>query len=175
MTAVAGSVVIAARAGDQSAFAALVRLETPRAYRLALSIIGSPAEAEEAVQDAFLRAWRDIGSLRDADSWPAWFRRLTVRAAIDRARRRNRIREIDLEAASQAEAPHSGLGPDESLAIRQAFDCLPAEDRAILALRYYVDLEVPDVAATLGIPVGTAKSRLHRALERLRSQMRLEP
>jgi DNA-directed RNA polymerase specialized sigma24 family protein len=79
MTAIAGHVVLAARSGDAAAFATLVHAETPAAYRLALSIVRSPAEAEDAVKEAFLRAWRDIGSLREADLWPAWFRRLTVR------------------------------------------------------------------------------------------------
>ena len=63
--------MLAARSGDATAFAMLVHAETSAAYRLALSIVRSPAEAEDAVQEAFLRAWRDIGSLREADRWPA--------------------------------------------------------------------------------------------------------
>ncbi len=171
MTVIAGQVVLAARSGDATAFATLVHAETPAAYRLALSIVRSPAEAEDAVQEAFLRAWRDIGSLREADRWPAWFRRLIVRSALDQARRRRRVREVDLELAFNLPGLEPAVHPAGRLELLAAFDRLAPEDRSILALRFYADLEVPDVAAALGIPLGTAKSRLNRALGRLREQL----
>ncbi len=173
MTVVAGQVVLAARSGDAVAFATLVHAETPAAYRLALSIVRAPADAEDVVQDAFLRAWRDIGSLREADRWPAWFRRLIVRSALDQARRR-RVREIDLELVADVPGLEPSVGPADRLALLAAFDRLAPDDRAILALRFYADLEVPDAAAALGIPLGTAKSRLNRALGRLRKQLELD-
>jgi len=175
MTAIAANLVIAARSGDATAFAMLVHAETPAAYRLALSIVRSPAEAEDAVQEAFLRAWRDIGSLREADLWPAWFRKLMVRSALDQTRRGPRVREIDLELAAELPGRDPSVSPADWLELMAAFDRLAPDDRAILALRFFSDLEVPDVATALGIPLGTAKSRLHRALGRLRSQMRQEP
>ena len=175
MTAIAANLVTAARSGDASAFAMLVHAETPAAYRLALSIVRSPAEAEDAVQEAFLRAWRDIGSLREADLWPAWFRKLTVRSALDQARRRHRVHEIDLDLAAGMPGREPSVSSADRLELMAAFDRLAPDDRAILALRFFADLEVPDVAATLRIPLGTAKSRLHRAVERLRSHMRQEP
>jgi RNA polymerase sigma-70 factor (ECF subfamily) len=174
MTAIAANLVIAARSGDATAFAMLVHAETPAAYRLALSIVRSPAEAEDAVQEAFLRAWRDIGSLREADLWPAWFRKLMVRSALDQTRRGPRVREIDLELAAELPGRDPSVSPADWLELMAAFDRLAPDDRAILALRFFSDLEVPDVATALGIPLGTAKSRLHRALGRLRSQMRQE-
>jgi RNA polymerase sigma-70 factor (ECF subfamily) len=175
MTVIAGRVVLAARSGDAAAFAALVHAETPSAYRLALSIVRSPAEAEDAVQEAFLRAWRDIGSLREAELWPAWFRRLIVRSALDQTRRRPRVREVDLDLASDVPGLEAAVHPADRLELMAAFDKLAADDRAILALRFFSDLEIPDAASALGIPLGTAKSRLHRALGRLRDQMRQEP
>jgi RNA polymerase sigma-70 factor (ECF subfamily) len=175
MTATAGNVVLAARSGDATAFAALVHTETPAAYRLALSIVRSPAEAEDAVQEAFLRAWRDIRQLRAAELWPAWFRRLTVRAALDQTRRRPRVREVDLEQAAEIPGLEPGLPAADRFELMAAFDRLGPDDRAILALRFFADVELPDAAAALGIPLGTAKSRLHRALERLRAHMRQEP
>jgi RNA polymerase sigma-70 factor (ECF subfamily) len=174
MAAIAGHLVLAARAGDATAFAMLVHAETPAAYRLALSIVRSPTEAEDAVQEAFLRAWRDIGSLREADLWPAWFRRLTVRSALDQTRRRPRVREVDLELALNMPGLEPSVHPADRLELIAAFDRLAPDDRAILALRFFADLEMLDAAAALGIPLGTAKSRLHRALERLRAQMRQE-
>ena len=174
MTAVAGHLVLAARSGDAAAFASLVHAETPAAYRLALSIVRSPAEAEDAVQEAFLRAWRDIGKLRETESWPAWFRRLTVRSALDQTRRRPRVREVDLELATDIPGVEVAVHPADRLELVAAFDRLSPDDRAILALRFYADLEIPDAAAALGIPLGTAKSRLHRALGRLREQLEQE-
>lgn len=174
MAAIAGHLVLAARSGDATAFAMLVHAETPAAYRLALSIVRSPTEAEDAVQEAFLRAWRDIGSLREADLWPAWFRRLTVRSALDQTRRRPLVREVDLELALNMPGLEPSVHPADRLELIAAFDRLAPDDRAILALRFFADLEMLDAAAALGIPVGTAKSRLHRALERLRAQMRQE-
>ena len=163
MTAVAGHLVLAARSGDSAAFARLVHSETPAAYRLALSIVRSPAEAEDAVQEAFLRAWRDIGQLREPELWPAWFRRLTVRSALDQTRRRPPVRELDPETAIELPGAEPSLPAADRLELMAAFDRLSADDRAILALRFYADLEIPDAAAALGIPLGTAKSRNRRS------------
>lgn len=172
MAAIAGQVVLAAKGGDATAFATLVRAESPAAYRLALSIVRSPVEAEDAVQDAFLRAWRDIGSLRDVDLWPAWFRRLIVRSALDQTRRRVRVREVDLDLVADLPGLEPAIHPADRLELIAAFHRLPHDDRAILALRFFADLEMADAAAALGVSLGTAKSRLHRALGRFREQMR---
>ena len=152
------------------AFAALVQAEGPGAYRLARAILGSSADAEDAVQEAFLHAWKELPGLRDADRWPAWFRRITVRAAIDRGRRRARIHEIDLgthEPEPMADASAAVVERDD---VARALRGLPADDRALLALRFLADLEVEDVARALGVPAGTVKSRLSRLLSRLRTE-----
>lgn len=175
VTVAADRLVLSARSGDSTAFAAIVHAETGAAYRLALSIVRSPAEAEDAVQEAFLRAWRDIGRLRDPENWAAWFRKLTVRAALDQTRRRNRVREVDLDLIADVPWIEPALHPADRLELLAAFDRLPPDDRAILALRFFADLEISDAAAALGIPIGTAKSRQHRALARLRSHLRQEP
>jgi RNA polymerase sigma-70 factor (ECF subfamily) len=171
---VAASTVTAAREGDERAFARLVDLESPAAYRLALTIVRTPAEAEDAVQDAFLQAWRGIGSLRDPDRWSPWFRRLLVRCALDRARRRRLVREVDLDLAVDVARVEPSPHPAERLALLAAFGRLDPSDRAVLSLRFFTDLEMQDVADALGIPLGTAKSRLHRALGRLRHRMGTE-
>jgi RNA polymerase sigma factor (sigma-70 family) len=171
VTVAAAHMVMAARGGDEGAFARLVDLEAPAAYRLALSIVRSPAEAEDAVQDAFVQAWRRIDSLRDPDRWSAWFRRLLVRCSMEHARRRRLVREVDLELALGIPRLEPSPHPAERLALLAAFDQLDPSDRAILSLRYFADLEMQDVAHALGIPLGTAKSRLHRALGRLRERL----
>jgi RNA polymerase sigma-70 factor (ECF subfamily) len=168
VTVVAVRTVMAARGGDDEAFARLVDLETPAAYRLALTIVRSPAEAEDAVQDAFVQAWRRIDSLRDPDRWSAWFRRLLVRCAVERARRRHLVREVDLDLALDIPRLEPSPHPAEWLALLAALGRLDPSDRAMLSLRFFADLEMQGVADALGIPLGTAKSRLHRALGRLR-------
>lgn len=168
-------IVSAAGRGDRRAFETIVEMEATTAYRLAYGILGSHAEAEDAAQDAFIRAWRDLSTLRDPGRWQAWFRRLVVRSALDRAKRRRRRTEISLDptgdGAFDPPAPDS-IGPlDAHDDLLQALAGLSANDRTVIALRFAADLEVPDIAVTLGIPLGTAKSRLHRALTRLRDRL----
>jgi RNA polymerase sigma-70 factor, ECF subfamily len=161
------ALVAAARARDRDAFARLVGLETPEAWRLTYSILRSTVDAEDALQDAFVTAWTRLPNLREPGSWPGWFRRIVVSAAIDQYRRRRRrtlasfIRRIEpVPDASREIEVRDAL--DEQLA------SLEPIDRALLTLRYGLDLEMTAVAAALGMPVGTAKSRVHRALQRLR-------
>lgn len=165
--------VLAARLGDEVAFARLIEAEAPRTYRAVLAIVRSPEDAQEVMQDASIRAWRQLAGLREADSWQAWFRRIAVRQAFDRAGRQGRIhlREVSLESA-EGEAGHDpSSGWADRASVMAALRLLANEDRALLGLRFGADLAVPDVAAALGIPLGTAKSRLHRALGRLAGAM----
>ncbi len=165
--------VLAARLGDEVAFARLIESEAPRTYRAVLAVVRSAEDAQEVMQDASIRAWRQLGGLRDAGSWPAWFRRIAVRQAVDRVGRekRRQVRELDL---ASIEDPH-GSDPTAAWArhatVMEALARLSNEDRAVLGLRYGADLAVPEVAATLGIPLGSAKSRLHRATSRLAAEM----
>lgn len=168
-------IVIAAPRGDRDAFAALVEMESMTAYRLAYGILNRHTDAEDAAQDAFIRAWRDLPTLRDPGRWSAWFRRLVVRSALDRATRSRRSPVLRLDPvveggfdAPEPDAIERIIGQDELL---RALADLSRDDRAVIALRFAADLEVPDVATALGIPLGTAKSRLHRALARLRVRL----
>jgi RNA polymerase sigma-70 factor (ECF subfamily) len=88
--------VTAARAGDGDAFMDLVQLEAPEAFRLSLAILRHPFDAEDALQEAFVRAWRELPGLRDAERWAAWFRRITVNAAIDTGRRKKAFHIVPL-------------------------------------------------------------------------------
>lgn len=161
--------VLAARLGDEVAFARLIQEEAPRTYRAVLAVVRSPEDAQEVMQDASIRAWRQLPGLRDPGNWAAWFRRIAVNQALDRAGRQGRIRLHEISPDSfEAEVgrdPSSGWA--ERAAVMAALQLLPKEDRAVLGLRFGADLAVPDVAAALAIPLGTAKSRLHRALGRL--------
>jgi RNA polymerase sigma factor (sigma-70 family) len=163
--------VVAAKAGDGDAFMDLVHLETPEAFRLSLAILRHPADAEDALQEAFVRAWRELPGLRDAERWAAWFRRITVNAAIDTSRRKKAFRIVPLGFHEPPPAPDASAGLAARDEVTRALGHLDANDRALLALRFGHDLELPDAAAALGIPLGTAKSRLHRALGRLRKEL----
>jgi RNA polymerase sigma factor (sigma-70 family) len=163
--------VIAAKAGDGDAFMDLVQLETPDAYRLSLTILRHAFDAEDALQDAFVRAWRQLPGLRDVEQWQAWFRRITVNAALDTGRRRRALRFVPLGFHEPPPAADGSAGLADRDEVGRAMGHLDANDRALLALRFGQDLELPDVAAALGIPLGTAKSRLHRALGRLRKEL----
>jgi RNA polymerase sigma-70 factor (ECF subfamily) len=161
-----------ALAGDRSAFACLLERETPSAYRAALAILRSPEEARDVVQEASVRAWQELPRLRRADAWPAWFRRITVRQALDERRHARHTRESQSIADAWLDAADPTVNIDETITLLAGFSRLRPEDRAILALRFHLDLTVPDVAEALGMRVGTAKARIHRAIARLRAELR---
>ena len=161
-----------ARQGDHDAFAVLAGAAISRLDGAAWLILRDPDQAADAVQNALVRAWRDLPTLRDPDRFDAWLHRLLVRSALDEARRLRRHR-VDVELTELA-APSIG-GHEAAIADRdeleRGFLRLDPEMRAVIVLHHYLDLTMPDVAATLGIPVGTAKSRLHRALGLLRAAL----
>jgi RNA polymerase sigma-70 factor, ECF subfamily len=158
-----------ARADPQAdAFTTDVERELDRAYRLAGLILGSATDAEDAVQDAVLIAWRSYRSLRDPDRFRAWFDRIVVNTCRDRLRRRRIVRFVPIESdAIAATDPFASVIARD--AVLRHLGELGADERAIVVLHYWADLALQDVAARLDIPVGTVKSRLHRALERMRT------
>lgn len=159
-----------AQAGDLEAFEELVRYESPAAFRLALAVLARPADAEDAMQEAWDRAWRSLPRLRDPEKWEAWFRQIVVRSAIDRARSSHRVKEVSLdEASDRASAPFEP-GPDQRDDIARIMRSVGPEDRAILSLRFLLDLPVRQVAIEMKLPEGTVKSRLHRLLVRIQAE-----
>ena len=162
--------------GDHDAFAELARAAVVRLDQAARLILRDPELARDAVQDGLIRAWRDLPGLRDPDRFDAWIHRLTVNACLDLARRRRR-RPIEVELSPIYEPMMSdqvGVIADREL-IEGVLRRLDEAGRAIVVLHYYLGMPLTDVAATLGIPVGTAKSRLHRALTEMRAAVGVEP
>lgn len=161
-----------ARKGDHDAFSELAAAAIPRLDGAAWLILRDTEQAKDAVQNALVRAWRDLPTLRDPDRFDQWLRKLLVRACIDEARRLRRHRfdveltNLDLSATAGME---SAVADQDQ--IERGFLRLPPEMRAVLVLHHYLDLPLPDVAVTLSIPLGTAKSRLHRALGLLRAAL----
>jgi RNA polymerase sigma-70 factor (ECF subfamily) len=161
-----------ARRGDHDAFATLAGAAISRLDSAAWLILRNPEQAQDAVQNALVRAWRDLPTLRDPDRFDAWLNRLVVRACIDEARRLRRHR-VDVELTEIAFPAVDGV--ETTIADRdqleRGFLRLDPEQRAVIVLHHYLDLPLPAVAASLGIPVGTAKSRLHRALGQMRAAL----
>ena len=150
------------------AFLRLAGGELDRAYRLAGLILGNSHDAEDATQDALLRAWRSAASLRDPAGFQAWFDRILVNVCRDRLRRRGRIRFIALDPGTDVELARDPiraiLDRDEAL---RALETLEPDERTVLVLHFWADLTLAATAERLGWPIGTVKSRLHRALERM--------
>jgi RNA polymerase sigma-70 factor, ECF subfamily len=161
-----------ARRGDHDAFATLVRQATPRLYGAARLILRQPDRAEDAVQDALVLAWRDIRSLREPRAWDAWLYRLTVRACYRSAtrHRRHEVAELPDDLDHAAGSDFSSALDDRDRLSRQ-LNRLPVDQRTVVVLHFYLDLPLTDAAEILGVPVGTAKSRLHRALDAMRTSM----
>jgi RNA polymerase sigma-70 factor (ECF subfamily) len=158
-----------ARQGDHDAFAALVDPSLARLDAAARLVLRDGDLARDAVQNALIRAWRDLPGLRDPERFDAWLRRLTVNACLDLARQRRR-RPIEV-AINPLDSPvhpdHAGSLADREL-IDEALRRLDPGHRAVVALHYLLGMPLPEVAASLGIPLGTAKSRLHHALIAMR-------
>ena len=165
-----------ARGGDHDAFAELARAAVVRLDQAARLILRDPELARDAVQEGMIRAWRDLPGLRDPDRFDAWLHRLTVNSCIDQTRRRRR-RLIEVELTTlHAPVTSDGTGAHADRdQVDQVLRALDERGRAIVVLHYYLGLPLTDVAATLGIPIGTVKSRLHRALSDMRVAIDAEP
>jgi len=159
-----------ARDGDHDAFTTLAGGALSRLDAAARLTLRDSDLARDAVQDALVRAWRDLPGLRDPERFDAWLYRLTINACLDLARRRQR-RSIEVELTPIAGPTVADIARD--VADRQLLDDamsrLSADGRAIVVLHYYLGMPASAVAEALEIPFGTAQSRLHRALSELRA------
>ena len=165
-----------ARQGDHDAFAALVDASLARLDAAARLIVRDPELARDAVQDGLIRAWRDLPGLRDPERFDAWLRRLVVNACLDLLRRRHRrVREVELNPLHIPSAPDQSSALADREEVDQALKRLDPNHRAVVALHYLLGMPLHEVAASLRIPIGTAKSRLHYALSALRVNVDVEP
>jgi RNA polymerase sigma-70 factor (ECF subfamily) len=158
--------------GDHDAFAVLATAASARMDAAARLILRDRELARDAVQNALVRAWRDLPGLRDPDRFDAWLHRILVHACLDEARRvRRRPIEVELDPIQE---PSTGDGA-RSLAdrdlVERALAHLEPPYRALVVMHYYLGYPVPDAAAMLGISHPAARSRLHRAMEGLRRVM----
>jgi RNA polymerase sigma-70 factor, ECF subfamily len=164
-----------AQRGDTHAYEELVYAYQGIAFRTAYVIARNAADAEEAAQDGFVKAWRALGRFREGAPFRPWLLRIVANEASNRRRSAGRRASLALRAA--AEEPSGGAAPSPEAAVLSAeqratllaaVETLPDEQRDVVALRYFLGLSEAEVAETLAIPQGTVKSRTARALERLR-------
>jgi RNA polymerase sigma-70 factor (ECF subfamily) len=170
-----------AQRGDTDAYTALVQQYEMLAFRAAYLIVRDEADAADAAQEAFLRAYRALGSFTLGQPFRPWLLRIVTNQALNRlqaAARRARMNERYIEHAKL----HDDSGLPERAAIEreqherllQAVRRLSADEQALITLRYFLELPESEVAQTLRVPLGTIKSRLHRTLNKLRDIIRRE-
>ena len=164
-----------AKAGDHEAFSELGRLWVDRLYAIACLILRDPERATDATQEALIACWRDLRGLRDPDLFGSWIRRILVNACYREARRthsRQRLerRVVFLDIGDPD--PAAALADRDEL--ERAFLLLAPDQRALIALHYYVGLPLQETADALGLPIGTVKSRLHRTVQELRANLAAE-
>ena len=161
-----------ARNGDASAFEALMEPRVGPMTRTAMAILGREDEARDAVQDALVTAWRELAALRDPAAFDAWLNRILVNRCRRGLRRigLRRVREVPADAVVAADEPatvdHATAAGDRET-LERAFARLSVEDRTLLVLHHLDGRSVESIAAVLGIPSGTAKSRLFAARQAL--------
>lgn len=169
-----GSVVERAMVGDADAFATLMRREAPRMVRVAGIMLRDEQWAQDAVQQAMVRAWRDLPRLRDPDRFDAWFRRVVVNSCYDEARRQRRHHTSAMTSAPDVSLHDRSTDIVERDRLDHAFRRLAIDQRAVLVLHHYLQMSHADIADTLGVAVGTVKSRLGLGLEALRASMAVD-
>jgi RNA polymerase sigma-70 factor (ECF subfamily) len=163
-------VVERAMRGDREAFGMLVVHTSDRLYAIATRILRDTELAEDALQGALLTAWRQLPTLRDPDRFDAWVRRLLVHACYAEARRQRswaaNVRVLPVDGPA---APDTLVSVADRDALDRAFRRLTIEQRSVFVLHHHVGLPLVEIAETLGVPAGTARSRLHYATRALRA------
>jgi len=161
--------VTRAMAGDHDAFAALANANVDRMYALARVIVRDADRADDATQEALVRAWRELPRLRDPSRFQAWLRRLLVNACYDEARRIRSRSEVVLLSDHHPAVSDDSTGIIDRDRLDRAFRRLPVEQRVVIVLNHVEGLTHEEIATTLGLPLGTVKSRARYALAGLRS------
>jgi RNA polymerase sigma-70 factor (ECF subfamily) len=167
--------LIAARAGDAGAYAQLVALHQGVAFRTAYLVTGSAADAEDAAQDGFVKAWLALDRFRAGAPFRPWLLQIVVNEARNRRRAAGRRAGLALRLAGEPDVESSPeadtLADEQRRTLRNAVATLREEDQLVIAARYFLGLSEAEAATALGWRRGTVKSRLSRALERLRAEL----
>ena len=172
------ALIARAQQGDAVAYGSLVRAHQDIAFRVACLAGGSAADAEEAAQEGFVKAWRALSRFHTGAPFRPWLLAIVGNEARNRRRSAGRRAALALQAAGEAASGDAAPSPEAALLgaerreeLVAALNRLSDADRETLALRYFLDLSEAETAAALGVRPGTVKSRLSRALERLRAEL----
>jgi RNA polymerase sigma-70 factor (ECF subfamily) len=161
-----------ARRGDREAFAVLVHQVSDSLYAVAYRILRDTGLAEDALQNALVLAWRRLPKLREPDRFEAWIHRILVHACYDESQRtrswRASVTALPMDVPGGTDDESRIADRDE---LERAFRHLSIEQRAVFVLHHYVGLPLVEVAELLGVPAGTARSRLHYAMAGLRDAL----
>jgi len=171
--------------GDQRAFRELVDRFKKKVFYLALDMAGNPVDAEDISQEVFLKVYRSFGTFRKGAKLGSWLYRITYNASIDHLRRKGAAPQamadeiIEASAGSDAGLPRRGAAdPAADLELRQlqdriacALDKVSPQEKAVFVLRHYEDLQLQDIALSLGLSVGSVKSYLFRAVRKLQKEL----
>jgi RNA polymerase sigma-70 factor (ECF subfamily) len=168
--------VLRVQQGDRDAFADLIRGAYDRLFATAYRITRDREAAEDAVQDAMIRCWRDIRGLRDPDRFEAWLYRLLVNACRDQTRlaRRRPVMTFGEPAQHPSDIDLFARVAEHD-ALERAFLKLPADQRIALVLAHYVGYSAPEIAVILAVPVGTVYSRVHYGARAMRAELSAAP
>lgn len=162
--------------GNADAYRLLIERESRAVVAICSSILRDPEEASDVAQEAFLKAYRSLAGYRGDGTFGAWVGRIATRMAVQRVeatRRRGATAKLPDEVRAddaQVDPERQFMNAENATALRAAVDRLPADQREVVTLRFFNDMPIEQIAAVTHAPIGTVKSRLHRALERLRSQ-----
>jgi RNA polymerase sigma-70 factor (ECF subfamily) len=167
--------VLLAQAGDREAFARLVMRWSPKLHAFAARSLGNTEAAKDVVQETWVNALRALGRLEDPARFPAWIFAISSRKCTDALRSKYRTKRLSstLEDSAEFDA-QPGSDADARLDLAAAFERLPPEQRVAVALLYGEDMSVSEIAAVMGVPPGTVKSRLSAARKALRVFMKGE-
>jgi RNA polymerase sigma-70 factor (ECF subfamily) len=165
-----------AMAGDHDAFTELARVSIDRLYVVARLILRDDGRAEDATQEALVAAWRRLAGLRDPDRFEAWLHRLLVNACYREARRGRRrgTMEVHVDLLAVPEAPGATDAANDLAdrdQLERGFRRLDIDQRTVLVMHYYLGFSLIDAAEILGVPPGTVRSRLHRAINAMRAAL----
>lgn len=172
------ALVDAVIAGDDEAFRALVDREKANVIGLCLRVLRDPLEAEDVAQEAFIQAYRALPTFRGDGPFGAWLGRIAMRMAVARLRRPGELRADPtreegwlIDAAQGIDPQQATLDGERRAQVREAISTLPERQRRIVAMRFYGDMSLDEISSATGAPLGTVKSRLHRALATLRGRL----
>jgi RNA polymerase sigma-70 factor, ECF subfamily len=154
-----------------AAFQRLADHRLDGSYAMATAILRNDSDAQDAVHDAVVLAWRRWASLRDQAKFDAWFDRIVVNVCRDRLKAAKVRVSTDIEHAASVGTPDATSAVHHRIVVGQAFDRMKPDDIVVLALRHFLDLQLEDIAVLLDVPLPTAKTRLRTARERLRHRL----